>query len=71
MIAVRKNVHVPTVVIPELELCHIERQILFADLVEGADYAALEDAPARGIGASGHLFPCGDAQPFGWLAVIA
>lgn len=38
-----EDVRVQTVVIAELELGDIERQILFADLVEGPDHAALDE----------------------------
>lgn len=40
-----ENVRVISVIIPKLELGNIERQILFADFVEGANNAAFEDAP--------------------------
>jgi hypothetical protein len=40
-----ENVRVFPVVIPELELGHIERHVFAADLVERADHAALEDRP--------------------------
>jgi hypothetical protein len=35
---------VEPVVIPELELCNVERQIFRADLVESPDHAALSEA---------------------------
>ena len=38
-----ENVVVQAVVIPELELGHIQRQVLGGDFVIGADNAALED----------------------------
>ena len=40
-----ENILVLSVVIPELELCNVERQIFLADLVEGADDAALDQRP--------------------------
>ena len=40
-----ENVRVQAVVIPELELCDIERQVLFADLVECPDHAAFDQRP--------------------------
>ena len=40
-----KNVFVLPVVVAELKLRDIQRQVLGADLVEGADHAALEDRP--------------------------
>ena len=47
-----KNVLVQAVVIPELELGHIERQIFLADFVIGADHPALNQAPKafNGVG---------------------
>ena len=40
-----ENVGVETVVIAELKLGDVQRQIFGADFVEGADHAALEDRP--------------------------
>jgi transposase-like protein len=40
-----ENVVIKAVIIAELELSDIEREILGADLVERADDPALEDAP--------------------------
>ena len=40
-----EDVRVQTVVIAELELGNIERKVLFADLVEGPDHAALDERP--------------------------
>ena len=40
-----EDVRIVPVVIPELKLGDIERQVLGADLVEGADHAALNEAP--------------------------
>jgi hypothetical protein len=40
-----ENVIVKAVIIAELKLSNIEVKIPFADVVEGADDAALEDAP--------------------------
>jgi transposase-like protein len=40
-----ENVVIKAVIIAELELSDIEREILGADLVERADDTALEDAP--------------------------
>src|ERR1700687_4927733 len=40
-----ENVVVKAIIIPELELCNVKMQVLFADVVEGADDTALEDAP--------------------------
>src|SRR5260370_12608609 len=40
-----EDIHVQSVVIAELELRDIERQILFADLVERPDHAALDERP--------------------------
>lgn len=44
-IAVEKNIGVLAVVIPELEFSHLQRLIFAAELVMGADDAALEGAP--------------------------
>src|SRR5258708_36937120 len=41
----RENVFVLAVVVPELKLRDVQRQILLADLVERADDATLEDRP--------------------------
>ena len=40
-----KDVGVLPIVVPELELGDIQRHVFAADLVEGADHAALEDRP--------------------------
>ena len=40
-----ENVRIFAVIIAELELRNIQRKILFADVMEGADHAALEDRP--------------------------
>ena len=40
-----ENVRVQPVIIAELKLGDIERQVLFADLVEGPDHAALDQRP--------------------------
>ncbi len=40
-----ENVRVRPVIIAELELGDIERRVLFADLVEGSDHAALDQRP--------------------------
>jgi hypothetical protein len=40
-----ENIRVQAVIIAELELGDIERKVLFADLVEGADPAALDQRP--------------------------
>jgi hypothetical protein len=40
-----ENIDVLAVVMPELKLCDVKRQIFAADLVIGADNAALQDAP--------------------------
>ena len=40
-----EDVSVLPVVIPELEFSDVERQILFADLVEGSNHAALDERP--------------------------
>ena len=36
---------VEAIIIPELELCNVKMQVLFANIVECADDTALEDAP--------------------------
>jgi len=40
-----EDVRVLSVVVAELKLRDVQRQVLGADLVEGADHAALEDRP--------------------------
>lgn len=40
-----ENVGIIPIIVPELELSNIERQVFLADLVVGADNATLEDAP--------------------------
>jgi len=40
-----KNVVVLAIVVPELELSDVQRQVLFTDLVERADHAALAGVP--------------------------
>jgi hypothetical protein len=40
-----ENVGVETIVIPELKFRDVQRKVLFADLVEGADHAALNQRP--------------------------
>src|ERR1051326_232290 len=40
-----ENVRIHAVIVAELELRDIERQIFLADLVEGPDHAALDDRP--------------------------
>ena len=40
-----KDVRVQAVIITELELGDIDRQVLFADLVEGSNHAALDQRP--------------------------
>ena len=44
-----KNIRVVAVVIAELELSNVQRQVLGAHLVERADNAAFEDAPKPSI----------------------
>jgi hypothetical protein len=39
-----ENVVIKASIIPELELCNVKMQVLFAHVVEGADDTALEDA---------------------------
>lgn len=40
-----EDVFVVPVFIPKRELCDVKRNVLGADLVEGADHAALQDQP--------------------------
>jgi hypothetical protein len=40
-----ENIVVEPIIVPELELRNVKMQVLFADVVEGADDAALNDAP--------------------------
>jgi hypothetical protein len=40
-----EDVRVKAIIIAELELCNVERQILFADLVERPDHTALDEGP--------------------------
>jgi hypothetical protein len=40
-----EDVRITPVVITELELADLQRQIFLADLVEGADHAALDQRP--------------------------
>src|SRR5229473_6731696 len=47
-----KDVRIHAVIVAELELRDVQRQIFLADLVEGADHAALDDRPEafNGVG---------------------
>ena len=57
-----ENIRVGTVVIAELELCHIERHVFAADLVEGADHASFEDRP-EAFNRAAAPPKCGFSQP--------
>ncbi len=50
-----EDIPVLAIVITELKLCHVQRHVFFANLVESADDAALEDGPKAfdGLGVDG------------------
>ena len=54
-----ENVRIHPVVVPELELVHVEGEIFLADLVERADDATLHDRPKTidGVGKDVALSP--------------
>lgn len=63
-----KDVGVLAVVVAELELCQVERQILFADVVEAAHDATLKERPKRfkivGMHFAAHVLACAMADRF-------
>lgn len=58
-----ENVVVKAVIIAELKFSDIEVKVLFADIMEGADDAPLEDAPEAlnrdGVNRANHILPMG------------
>src|SRR5260370_42277224 len=59
-----EDVGFPTVVMAELKLCQVERQILLGDVMIGAHHAQLEQCPER-INVGGMHFRSNGFRPVG------
>jgi hypothetical protein len=70
-----KNVIVEAVIVPELKLRNVKMQILFADVMKGADDPALDNAPKAfnriGVDRADHILLLGMVDSGVWVALLA